>query len=59
MNQQYSQNASYNIDNSPSARFGHTITLISKTKSILFGGALGDSGKFLITNETFLYDLTF
>lgn len=30
----------------PSARFGHTITPIGKDKAILFGGALGDTGKY-------------
>ena len=29
----------------PSARFGHTITPIGKDKAILFGGAVGDTGK--------------
>jgi hypothetical protein len=29
---------------SPQPRFGHTITLVSKTKAILFGGAIGDTG---------------
>lgn len=29
---------------SPQARFGHTITPISKDKAILFGGAVGDTG---------------
>jgi protein phosphatase len=40
----------------PAPRFGHTLTLVSKTKAILFGGAVGDSGKFIITNETYLLD---
>jgi hypothetical protein len=26
------------------ARFGHTITQISKDRAILFGGAVGDTG---------------
>ena len=43
----------------PSARFGHTLNLISKTKAILFGGAIGDSGKFIITNETYIFDFEF
>lgn len=30
--------------------------MISKTRAVLFGGAIGDSGKFIITNETFLFD---
>jgi len=37
----------------PLARFGHTITLISKTKAILFGGATGDTGKYSITGDTY------
>lgn len=40
----------------PSPRFGHTFTLISKSRAILFGGAIGDSGKFIITNETYVFD---
>lgn len=47
----------------PNARFGHTFTMVSKTKAVLFGGAISDngtsrhySGKFVITNETYLYD---
>ena len=42
----------------PPARFGHTFTQISKTKAILFGGAIGDSGRFIITNDTYIYDFT-
>jgi protein phosphatase len=34
---------------SPQARFGHTITPISKDKAILFGGAVGDTGTALLT----------
>jgi hypothetical protein len=47
----------------PQARFGHTITPISKDKAILFGGAVGDTGniflnegKYIITGDTFLCD---
>ncbi|EAR82584.2 serine/threonine-protein phosphatase (macronuclear) [Tetrahymena thermophila SB210] len=40
----------------PAPRFGHTLTLISKSKAVLFGGAIGDSGKFIITNETYIFD---
>lgn len=35
----------------PSARFGHTITPIGKDKAILFGGAVGDTGTSLLTQE--------
>ena len=39
------------------ARFGHTITLVSKTKVVLFGGATGDTGKYSMTGETFLFNI--
>ncbi len=48
------------------ARFGHTITqgkslnfntLVSKSKVILFGGATGDTGKYIITGDTYALDL--
>ncbi len=42
---------------SPLPRFGHTVTIVSKTKVILFGGATGDVGKYAITGDTFLLDL--
>lgn len=42
----------------PLARFGHTINLVSKTKAVLFGGATGDSGKYIITNDTYSFDTT-
>ena len=42
---------------SPLPRFGHTVTVISNTKVILFGGATGDVGKYSITSDTFLLDL--
>jgi len=40
----------------PLPRFGHTMTLISKTKAVLFGGATGHTGKYSITGETFILD---
>jgi protein phosphatase len=40
----------------PQARFGHTITLVSKTKAVLFGGATGDTGKYSITGDAFIFD---
>ena len=43
--------------NIPQARFGHTVTAISKTKVILFGGAIGDTGKYSITGDTFCFDI--
>jgi hypothetical protein len=39
------------------ARFGHTITLVNKTKVVLFGGATGDTGKYSMTGETFLFNI--
>lgn len=30
----------------PQARFGHTITVVHKTKVVLFGGATGDTGRY-------------
>jgi protein phosphatase len=42
----------------PPARFGHTMTLVTKSKAILFGGAIGDSGKFIITNEAYSFEFT-
>lgn len=51
------------IGDNPLARFGHTITPISKDKAILFGGAVGDSGiensnpgKYVITGDTFVVE---
>ena len=40
----------------PLARFGHTITMINKTKVILFGGATGDTGKYSMIGETYSFD---
>ena len=41
----------------PQARFGHTITIVSKSKVVLFGGATGDTGKYSMTGETFMYNI--
>jgi hypothetical protein len=41
----------------PMARFGHTITLVSKTKVVLFGGATGDTGKYSMTGETYMFNI--
>ena len=41
----------------PQARFGHTITSVSKSKVVLFGGATGDTGKYSMTGETFIYNI--
>lgn len=39
----------------PEKRFGHTITMISKERAVVFGGAVGDS-IYKITNDTFCYN---
>lgn len=32
--------------------------MVSKTKGVLFGGAVSMAGKFVITNETFVFDFS-
>ncbi len=49
------QNSELVID-SPPGRFGHKVTLISKGKAILFGGATGDAGIYKLTNDTYSFD---
>ncbi len=39
----------------PEKRFGHTITMISKERAVVFGGAVGDN-IYKITNDTFCYN---
>lgn len=41
----------------PQARFGHTITLVSQTKVVLFGGATGDTGRYIMTGDTYLFNI--
>lgn len=41
----------------PTARFGHTIVLVSPVKIILFGGAVGDTRNFQFTNDTYVLNL--
>ena len=41
----------------PQARFGHTITMVNKHKVVLFGGATGDTGKFSMTGETWIFNM--
>ena len=41
----------------PTARFGHTIVLVSPVKIILFGGAVGDTRNFQFTNDTYALNL--
>lgn len=35
----------------PSPRFGHTFTMVSKTKAVLFGGAVSIAGLHYIIQE--------
>jgi len=41
----------------PKPRFGHTIAQIAKTKIVLFGGATGDTGRYSITGDAYLFDV--
>ena len=40
-------------EKAPQARFGHTITMVNRYKVVLFGGATGDTGKYVITGDTY------
>lgn len=42
----------------PAARFGHSTTVVSQNLMVLFGGAVGDSGQYTITNDVYLWDLS-
>ena len=33
------------------------MTIVSKSKVVLFGGATGDTGKYIITGDTYALDL--
>ena len=46
------------LGEAPQPRFGHTITLVSKTKAVLFGGATGNTEKYSITGDTYIFDCT-
>ena len=49
------------IDNDMTPRFGHTLTLVCKTKgqekAILFGGVTGSDNHYSITYHTYAYYL--
>ena len=40
----------------PQARFGHTLTLIEKNILIMFGGAIGDTAKYTMTDQAFTFN---
>ena len=44
-------------EKAPQARFGHTVTMVNKYKVVLFGGATGDTGKFSMTGETWIFNM--
>ena len=48
----------YNGDN-PFPRFGHTLSQLSKAKILLFGGATGNTGKYSINSDVFLFEQPF
>jgi protein phosphatase len=41
----------------PTARFGHTITMVSPRLAILYGGAIGQTEKYTITGVIYKYDM--
>jgi protein phosphatase len=41
----------------PSARFGHSLTMVSQSKIVMFGGAVGDTKNFVFSNETYSLNL--
>lgn len=41
----------------PLPRFGHTTTYMGNFTVIMFGGAVGDSGRYTITNDTYALNL--
>ena len=45
-------------NNSPPARFGHTVNLVSKTTVIVFGGAISSPGNYTMTADLYLYNMT-
>ena len=42
---------------SPPATFGHTITLLGRTKAVLFGGAIDVNGSVVMTNLTYVFNV--
>ena len=42
----------------PAARFGHTTTVTAQAQVVMFGGATGLAGKYTITKDTFVLDMT-
>ncbi|KAH8739173.1 serine/threonine protein phosphatase [Cryptosporidium ryanae] len=42
----------------PTARFGHSTTFVGNSKVVLFGGAIGDGGRYTITADTYILDFS-
>ncbi len=42
----------------PPPRFGHTVVAVNKHKVVLFGGAVGDTGKYSMTGDTYIFNAT-
>lgn len=43
--------------NSPPARFGHTVNLVSKVTVVVFGGAISSPGNYTMTADLYLYNM--
>mmetsp|Transcript_97122 Transcript_97122/g.172947 ORF Transcript_97122/g.172947 Transcript_97122/m.172947 type:complete len:839 (+) Transcript_97122:118-2634(+) len=43
---------------SPSPRFGHTTTFVGDNRVVLFGGATGDTGRYTITADAFMLNVS-
>jgi len=48
--------ASY-IGKSPPETFGHTATQVSKTRLIIFGGAVKSNDAYTMTNDCYLFNI--
>eukprot|EP00929_Paragymnodinium_shiwhaense_P112004 TRINITY_DN80256_c0_g1_i1.p1 TRINITY_DN80256_c0_g1~~TRINITY_DN80256_c0_g1_i1.p1 ORF type:complete len:819 (+),score=136.17 TRINITY_DN80256_c0_g1_i1:243-2699(+) len=42
----------------PAPRFGHTTTLVDNNTVVLFGGATGDAGRYTITADAYMLEVT-
>ena len=43
------------VGDAPQPHFGHTITTVNPMKAVLFGGATGDTGKYIMTGDTYVF----